>query len=87
MKKNFLSLFVIFILVACTNEASFEDRSSQLQDEIISAIEPLSDDIKDDILIPSKLLSEKYIVDFGYSSEPVNDPSGKIFQSFLIFTD
>ncbi|MEH7495158.1 hypothetical protein [Neobacillus niacini] len=76
MMKIFLSLFVIFFLAACTNEASFEDRSAQLPD-----------DIKDDILIPSKLLSDKYTVDFGYTSEPVNNPNGKIVLSYLIYAD
>lgn len=87
MKRFFGGLLVIFFLAACSNEASFEVRRSQLPDDISSAIEPLPEDIKDDILIPSKLLSEKYTVDFGYASEPVNDPKGNIMLSYLIYAD
>ncbi|MFJ5760611.1 hypothetical protein ACIQAA_16075 [Neobacillus sp. NPDC093182] len=87
MKRIFFSLLVLFFLAACSNEASFKDRRSQLPDDIISAIEPLPDKTKDQILIPSKLLSENYTVDFGYASEPVNDPNGNIMLSYIIYAD
>jgi hypothetical protein len=87
MKKLFLSIFVIFLLASCSTETSFENRSSQLPNEIKDLIVPLPDDIKDKILIPTKLLSDKYSVDFGYTSEPVNDPNGKIVLSYLIYAD
>jgi hypothetical protein len=87
MKKILFSLFVIFLLASCSSKTTFENRSAQLPDEIKSVIEPLPDDIKDEMLIPTKLLSEKYNVDFGYTTEPVDDPNGKIVLSYFIFAD
>jgi hypothetical protein len=87
MKKIMLSLFALLLLVSCTSKTSFEDKKSLLPSETKNAIDQFPNDIKDEILIPSKLLSENYMVEFGYTSEPANDPNGKIFQSFLIYTD
>jgi hypothetical protein len=47
----------------------------------------LPDDFKDEMIFPTKLLSEKYNVDFGYTTEPVYDPNGKIVLSYFIFAD
>jgi hypothetical protein len=87
MKKILFGIVVIFLLASCSSKTSFEDRSAQLPDEIKSVIEPLPDDIKDEMLIPTKLLSEEYNVDFGFTTEPVNDQNGKIVLSYFIFAD
>ncbi|MFP7300308.1 hypothetical protein [Neobacillus niacini] len=85
MKKILFSVLVIFLLASCSSKTSFENRSAQLPDEIKKVIETLPSDSKDEMLFPTKLLSESYTVDFGYTSEPVYDSNGKIVLSYLIY--
>jgi hypothetical protein len=87
MKRVLLSIFVILLLVSCSSKTSSETRSAQLPDDIKNVIELFPVDIKDEMLFPTKLLSEKYTVDFGYTSEPVNDPNGNIVLSYFIYAD
>jgi hypothetical protein len=87
MKRILLSIFVIFLLVSCSSKTSYETRSAQLPDDIKNEIKPFPVDIKDEMLFPTKLLSEKYTVDFGYTSEPVNHPNGNIVLSYFIYAD
>lgn len=88
MGKNIsliFSLLIIFSLYSCSNETSFEQKASSLPKDVKNEMSKLPDEVLEEILIPSKLPSDSYTVDFGFTSEPINDPDGEIISTTLIF--
>jgi hypothetical protein len=78
MKKALFGLIICLFFVSCSSEDTFQERSSGLPDAVQKEIGQLPDDVKDAMIFPSTLLSDKYDVEFGFSSSPPNDIHGDI---------
>lgn len=88
MKQLFslLALLFIGILSACSNDSNpSQEIISHYPENIKQNIEELTEDFSDSIVVPSYLPEPYRVIDFGFTSEPINDPNGRIVLTNIIY--
>lgn len=89
MKKILLSFLVIIIsgiLGACSNDTnSSQEIISNYPETIKQEIEELPEDFRKSLVVPSKLPKSYSVINFSYTSEPMNDPTGNIINTTFIY--
>ncbi|SEM76804.1 hypothetical protein SAMN05192533_105243 [Mesobacillus persicus] len=88
--KHALPLLVVMIiglLTACSNEVNqSQEVIANYPEAITERIEELPEAIRKNLVVPSKLPESFHVIDFGYTSDPPNDPNGKIILTNFIYS-
>ncbi|MFD1851276.1 hypothetical protein [Oceanobacillus bengalensis] len=88
MKKSlsFLAIIIIGLLTACSNDTNqYQEVISNYPETIKENIEELPEEFRENIVVPLKLPESYSVIDFGYTSEPINDPDGNIVLTNFIY--
>ncbi len=79
---------LLFSMIDSQDNNQIEQLTSEYPSDVKEKIAELPESVQENIVVPSKLPSESYNVQFTYMSEPMNDPNGRIVQtSFLYIGD
>lgn len=87
LKKLLLFIgIIISMLTACSNDTSQSQKIILTYPESVQeTIMELPEDFRNKIIVPSKLPDIYSVIDFGYTSEPINDPNGNIILTDFIY--
>lgn len=88
--KHALPLLVVMIiglLTACSNDLNpSQEVIANYPETIKKSIEELPAEFRENLVVPSKLPESYRVIGFGYTSEPPNDPNGKIILTNFIYS-
>ncbi|GAA0502988.1 hypothetical protein GCM10008986_33280 [Salinibacillus aidingensis] len=76
---TFVIMIVIGILSACSSDSNpSQETISNYPEKVQDKVAELPEEIRETLVVPAELPENMRVVDFDYTSEPVNDPDGKI---------